>query len=184
MGSPYGGKRSSHSTLSGTRFKMLHLQPHGGDDQSDVPPDATFKMSYLQPHGGDDRQCAQPCGICKCPCSKYMALLTCRGLLHLCEQEQWHKEPQITRRMWRADFTALRPGLRKHLAQLQNIGTRTSISGTDSVPQVCKKAVKHEEPAAASSCSHMCITQMCVSRSAHQELNVSGSYLYNWLEQA
>ena len=26
MGSPYGGKRSSHSTLSGTRFKMLHLQ--------------------------------------------------------------------------------------------------------------------------------------------------------------
>ena len=110
--------------------------------------------------------------------------LTCRRLLHLCEQEQWHKEPQITRRMWRADFRALRPGLRKHLAQLQNIGTGTSTSSTDSVPQLCKKAVKHEEPAAASSCSHMFITQMCVSRSAHQELNVSGSYLYSWLEQA
>lgn len=26
MGSPYGGKRSSHSTLSGTRLRMLHLQ--------------------------------------------------------------------------------------------------------------------------------------------------------------
>jgi len=34
MGSPYGGKRSSHSTLSGTRFKILHLQPHEGKDNS------------------------------------------------------------------------------------------------------------------------------------------------------
>ena len=91
MGSPYGGKRSSHSTLSGTRFKMLHLQPHSynnsnihnnnntntntdnnnNNNNNSHGSNNDDNVNGNNNYGGDVWQCVQPGGISKCPCSKY-----------------------------------------------------------------------------------------------------------------